>query len=167
MDQHPRIKRWRWCSRRKFQFHPPPRQRHQPYSLGGNNGANDLSSLWRFSTQSETWRLESPDGVTPPGLSAAAGVVLDARRLMFFGGSSSKVPQTTAYIYNAATNEWSIEGSLVLPFALQGMTASSFNQSAVATACRYADTGFSLCTPVNRTMVLLYGGAQPVQRYLG
>ncbi|KAJ3105898.1 hypothetical protein HDU97_007397 [Phlyctochytrium planicorne] len=130
--------------------------------FGGNNGVSDLSSLWRYSISSNTWKLETPVNLAPsPALSGAAGVILDKRRVMFVGGSTGKVPQAGAYVYNAGTNEWSSDSSMVLPFGLQGMTAVTFNQSESVDACKFAGTpDYLLCSPVNRTVVLVYGGAQ-------
>ncbi|KAJ3209772.1 hypothetical protein HDU67_005952 [Dinochytrium kinnereticum] len=128
---------------------------------GGSNGSQDLPTLWRFSTVASSWKLENPSGSAPPGLSGASGVLLDKRRLMLIGGSSAKVPQSGAWVYNALTNEWSRYGSWDLPFALQGMTAVAFNQSEGEGACGFEGRGYTVCTAVNKTMILLYGGAQP------
>ncbi|KAJ3105635.1 Coiled-coil and C2 domain-containing protein 2A [Phlyctochytrium planicorne] len=130
--------------------------------FGGTNGISDTSDLWRFSTLSNTWTQEDPFPQTPmPSLTGAATVSLDNHRVMFFGGSRAKVAQANAYIYNALTSVWSSEPSMTLPYGLQGMTALAFTQTDAKDACSFDGVPeFTLCTPVNKTIIVVYGGAQ-------
>ncbi|KAJ3117049.1 hypothetical protein HDU96_008093 [Phlyctochytrium bullatum] len=135
--------------------------------FGGSTGAADLSTLWRFDTAVAAWRLETPAGAPPPRLSGHVGVVLDAQRVMYVGGTSGKVPQSAAWVYHAGMNEWREVKRWELPMGagtaaagMTGMTGVVFNQAKVPGACALEGSAYPVCEVVNKTMVLLYGGVQ-------
>ncbi|KAJ3117051.1 hypothetical protein HDU96_008095 [Phlyctochytrium bullatum] len=131
--------------------------------FGGSNGETDLSTLWRFTTSSSSWSLLRPAGTAPPPLSNHVGVALDAHRVLYLGGSSGKVTQSSAYVYTSFTNEWLPSPTWSLRSPLIGMSAVAFNQANAPSACGWPGSfpDSRLCVPVNRTLVMVYGGVTP------
>ncbi|KAJ3209678.1 hypothetical protein HDU67_006008 [Dinochytrium kinnereticum] len=134
---------------------------------GGNDGVSDGSKLWKFDVSLSKWTALSPGGVKPIGLSRAAAVEIDSRRVLFIGGTFNKQTQSRSFIYNVALDLWSEEANMGLPYPVQGLTASAFVQSNFANACSFRATGLSVCVPMNDTVVMIYGGTHPTKGIIG
>ncbi|KAJ3108056.1 hypothetical protein HDU97_002291 [Phlyctochytrium planicorne] len=132
------------------------------YLYGGSSNSNDGSVLWRFDIKDQRWRLPSPAGSNPPGLTFGSMVRTTVNRVVVIGGKSGAVSQRKAYAYAADLNAWVEEPQLDLPIPLTGFTAESFSQSAYQNACNAQD-GFMFCVPLNDTVLVMYGGLNPTK----
>ncbi|KAI8844222.1 hypothetical protein BC829DRAFT_285435 [Chytridium lagenaria] len=86
--------------------------------------------------------------------------VLDVRRIILVGGSTGKAAVGGVWIYNAVLDEWSQDVKMSLPYPLQGLTMSVLVQTEYKDACTYG-AGFAICTPMNDTVAVVFGGLNP------
>ncbi|KAJ3101478.1 hypothetical protein HDU96_009972 [Phlyctochytrium bullatum] len=136
--------------------------------FGGSDGSSESSRLWEYSTREARWTLLSPKGDRLPSVSRPGATMLDQRRVLFLGGTTGKLAQTGAFVYNVALNVWTAMPRMNLPAAVQGFSAVAFVQTDYAGACGYGqNTTFTVCEPLNDTAVLRFGGSHPSQGIIG
>ncbi|KAI8622459.1 hypothetical protein BC830DRAFT_567243 [Chytriomyces sp. MP71] len=131
------------------------------FMFGGSDGITDYANLWAFDLDGKSWQLLSPDTseYKPTGRSHMVALMLDQRRILFVGGVSQSIPQIQSFIYNTALNKYQLDSHLNLPEGTQGMAGFAYNQSSYENACAYGAA--PICSPINQTAVVIYGGSKP------
>ncbi|KAJ3111994.1 hypothetical protein HDU96_005074 [Phlyctochytrium bullatum] len=137
------------------------RSTNELFVFGGAFQDNTVSGdVYKFSTNSSVWEKLNPQGGGPGKRSRHAVALIGDSDLYSWGDRQT---QAKAYVYNIALDTWREENSLNLPYPLQGSSASSFVQSDFSDACNFQKSGFSVCTPMNDTVVVFYGGSHPTR----
>eukprot|EP01137_Pigoraptor_chileana_P026718 Opistho-2@8434 len=132
------------------------------YVFGGQSSNSHTNGLYAFDIASRTWRQLSPSGTAPAGVSQHAGVVLDARRLLFAGGLTVAGTSRLNVVYNIALNAWVQGESRQLAKAAHSMSLVVFVQSAKTDVCVYPEaTYLQICVPQSQPMILAFGGIDP------
>eukprot|EP01137_Pigoraptor_chileana_P028475 Opistho-2@12476 len=130
------------------------------YLFGGQQTTVATNKLYAFDIETRVWQILTPSaGPSPPRVWHHAGIVLDARRLLFVGGIADDTIVPTVSLYNIPRNEWIVGESSDIPKPTHSHALVMFNQSAKATACRFAaDPTITVCTPQQRPILAVLGG---------
>ncbi|KAI9189127.1 hypothetical protein H9P43_000555 [Blastocladiella emersonii ATCC 22665] len=129
---------------------------------GTNEQGSVTNSLYVLDVPSKTWRVEQPSTLktgAPPAAERMRAVYLDQRRVLFTGGLGTSGPLNATWVWKMDEGEWSNNAYGSLPAALHSHALVTFNQSAYAKACQYAEIPvLSLCTPATVNAVVAVSG---------